>query len=231
MKKIKGAGLLLSALLLVLLGAACGGGGPEATSSQPANSLSGAAVSPSPAASPGGSSAAGEHGQAAGSAQPGDVRRTLEISFPFVRQDGIATNQFAVWIEDGSGRFVNTLYATRFIATGGYKLRPEAIPTWVEHSGLAQASPEEADAVSGATLSSGQLKFAWDCKDQDGNPVPDGTYRFYVEGTTRWENRILYEGTIAVGKERTESEADVKYTTDEAAQSGMIGQVTAVYMP
>ncbi|AIQ11311.1 hypothetical protein PDUR_04365 [Paenibacillus durus] len=153
------------------------------------------------------------------------------MSFPFVRQDGLASNQFAVWVEDGKGRFVKTLYATRFIATGGYKLRPEAIPTWVEHSGLAQTSPEEADAVSGATLSSGPLKFAWDCKDQDGRPVPEGSYRFYVEGTTHWENRILYEGTIAVGKERTKSDAAVKYTTEEATQSGMIGQVTAVYTP
>ncbi|AKG37524.1 hypothetical protein VK70_00565 [Paenibacillus durus ATCC 35681] len=174
-------------------------------------------------------SATGE--QAARSAQAGKATRKLEISFPFVRQDGIATNQFAVWVEDGRGRFVQTLYATRFIATGGYKLRPEAIPTWVKHSGLSKASPEAVDAVSGATLSSGPLKFAWDCKDRDGNPVPDGTYRFYVEGTTRWENRILYEGTIAVDKKRATAKAAVKYTTKEATQSGMIGQVTAVYTP
>ncbi|WP_221621529.1 DUF2271 domain-containing protein [Paenibacillus rhizophilus] len=73
--------------------------------------------------------------------QPGAASRTLGISFPFVRQDGIASNQFAVWVEDSRGRYVTTLYATRFIATGGYKLRPEAIPTWVKHSGLAKASP------------------------------------------------------------------------------------------
>ncbi|MDT3427731.1 hypothetical protein J2Z22_003307 [Paenibacillus forsythiae] len=230
MKMIKGAGLLLTALLLVPLATACGGGG-QTPGSQAAASLPGGAAGPSPAASPGGSFAAGEQGASARPTQPGEASRTLEISFPFVRQDGIATNQFAVWVEDGSGRFVRTLYATRFIASGGYKLRPEAIPTWVEHSGLAQASPEEADAVSGATLSSGQLKFAWDCKDGQGSPVPKGNYRFYVEGTTRWENRILYEGTIEVGKERTTVEAAVKYTTEEAAQSGMIGQVTAVYTP
>ncbi|BCG57361.1 DUF2271 domain-containing protein [Paenibacillus sp. URB8-2] len=225
MKRIQGAGLLVTALLLVPLATACGGSDLAASSSREANSLTGTAAGSSLAAPTGSPSAAGVQAAAGGAS------RKLEISFPFVRQDGIATNQFAVWVEDGKGRFVATLYATRFIATGGYKLRPEAIPTWVKHSGLAKASSEEADAVSGATLSSGPLKFTWDGKDRYGHPVPAGNYRFYVEGTTRWENRILYEGTIAVGKKRATAKAAVKYTTEEATQSGMIGQVTAVYTP
>ncbi|NJJ40607.1 DUF2271 domain-containing protein [Paenibacillus apii] len=228
MKRIQGAGLLVPVLLLVLLETACGGSG-LASGSREANAQTGTAAGSSLAASTGSRSAAGQ--QAAGSAKAGGSARKLEISFPFVRQDGIATNQFAVWIEDGKGRYVTTLYATRFISTGGYKLRPEAIPTWVKHSGLSKALPEEVDAFSGATLSSGPLKFAWDCKDRKGQPVPAGNYRFYVEGTTRWENRILYEGTIAVGKKRTTAKAAVKYTTDEATQSGMIGKVTAGFTP
>lgn len=46
---------------------------------------------------------------------------TLTVTFDFEKQSGYASNQFAVWIEDVDGNLINTLYATRFTATGGYK--------------------------------------------------------------------------------------------------------------
>jgi len=39
---------------------------------------------------------------------------TLEISFDFKRQGTIASNQYAVWIEDDKGKLIKTLYVTRY---------------------------------------------------------------------------------------------------------------------
>ncbi|WP_058303519.1 DUF2271 domain-containing protein [Gorillibacterium timonense] len=221
--------LVMTAILIGILATACSAkGSGESGTDQLGNSPSSAATVPSNVSSPSSKPAAQASAAPAGSV--GSVG-TVEIAFPFTRQDGIATNQFAVWIESAKGEFVKTVFATHFIATGGYKLRPEAIPTWVKRSGLASASYDEVDAIAGATLKTGDATFTWNCTDSDGIPVPAGSYRFYVEGTTRWENRILYEGTIEIGSGRKSAEAKVSESTDQAIQSGMIGQVSAVYTP
>jgi hypothetical protein len=163
----------------------------------------------------------------------------LTISLAYQKQTGYASNQFAVWVEDDHGAFVKTLYATRFTASGGYKTRPDAIPTWVERSGLADKT--NIDAFSGATPKSGQLQFGWDLTDENGERVPDGTYRYFVEGSLRWENRVLYSGEIALSAEPATSAAEAQYTyeassdaaalTDDAPENGMISSVSAQYTP
>ena len=51
----------------------------------------------------------------------------LEISFRFQR-GGIASSQYAIWIEDETGKLVRTLYVTSFTAKGGYEYRKDAVP-------------------------------------------------------------------------------------------------------
>jgi len=156
----------------------------------------------------------------------------VEISFPFVRQGGVATNQFAVWIEDEEGNLVKTLYVTDFTAQGGYKTRKEAIPTWVKKSKIAETSGKDIDAVSGATPKTGNLTYTWNCTDQSGNPVSDGNYRFLVEGTFFWESGVLYSGTIAIGgTQKSNADAVAEYTSEDTKNKNMIGAVTAVYIP
>lgn len=165
------------------------------------------------------------------SGQKSGISGTLDISFPYVYQDGIASNQFAVWIENESGKFIKTLFITQFTATGGYEQRKEAVPTWVEKSKIKQDGAKGVDTVTGATPKSGNMRYTWDCKDQNGNPVPTGKYKFFVEGTARWKNRVLYSGTIQIGGSQVSAEAVPEYSTEEAKQSNMIGQVRAVYNP
>jgi hypothetical protein len=163
----------------------------------------------------------------------------VTISFDYQKQSGYASNQFAVWIEDGNGALVKTLFATRFTATGGYRTRPDAIPLWVERAGL--ANKPNVDAFSGATPKSGQLAYSWDLTDESGKRVPDGTYRFFVEGTLRWKNRVLYSGELALNGEPVMAAAEAQYIyeassdapalTDESPEHDMIGPVTAQYAP
>lgn len=163
----------------------------------------------------------------------------LTVSFDYLKQSGYATNQFAVWVETADGAFVKTLYATEFTADGGYKDRPDAISAWVARSGLAEG--KNADAVSGATPSSGALQYRWDRTDETGTRVPDGTYRFFVEGTLRWKNSVQFTGEIAVGDAPASAEAVAQYhfeasgdqaaLTEASEEVQMIGAVRADYTP
>lgn len=155
----------------------------------------------------------------------------VEISFPFVRQKGYASNQFAVWIEDAEGNFLKTLFVTDFTARQGYKTRKDALKTWVKKSKRAEASKEEIDAVSGATPRTGKLTYTWNCDDRHGNPVAPGNYLFFVEGTLFWESNVIYSGTITVGgKAESKIPVKVEYSSTDQKNKNMIGPVTAVYI-
>ena len=83
----------------------------------------------------------------------------LTVEFNYEKISGSASNQFAVWIEDMNGKYINTLYATRWTANGGYKNRPDSIALWVEKSNLESMSKAEVDAIAGATPSAGSVSY------------------------------------------------------------------------
>ena len=161
------------------------------------------------------------------------------ITFDFAKQSGYASNQFAVWIEDANGNFVKTLYATKFTAKGGYEKRPDSIPVWVERSGL--AGMKDIDAITGATPKSGALRYTWDLTNETGARVPDGTYKFFVEGTLRWKNTVLFSGEIVLNDSASSVEATAEYAysdsaeqqalTAESPENTMLGNVRASYRP
>jgi hypothetical protein len=163
------------------------------------------------------------------------------ISFDYKKQSGSASNQFALWIEDMDGKYINTLYATRYTANGGYKVRPDSIALWVDKSGLTNMEKAEVDAVSGATPAAGNLTYIWDLTDKNGERVQTGNYKFFVEGTLRWKNYVLYTGVITIGDTPAEVTADVHFVyeaadrqpalTGDSAENTMIGAVTAYFAP
>jgi hypothetical protein len=177
-----------------------------------------------------------------GCAAPVEAQRDSDIvsvSFSFEKQQGYASNQFAVWVEDMDGNLVKTLYVTKFTAKGGFEQRPDAIPVWVERAGIAQGS--EVDAVTGATPKTGNVSFVWDLTDESGARVADGTYSYFVEGTLRWKNHVLFTGEITLDGSATTSEATAEYTyaasddadalTEASPENAMITGVTAEYIP
>lgn len=177
-----------------------------------------------------------------GCAAPVEAQRDSDIvsvSFSFEKQQGYASNQFSVWVEDMDGNLVKTLYVTKFAAKGGFEQRPDAIPVWVERAGIAQGG--EVDAVTGATPKTGNVNFVWDLTDESGARVADGTYRYFVEGTLRWKNHVLFTGEITLDGSATTSEAIAEYTyvasddadalTEASVENAMISGVTAEYIP
>ena len=165
----------------------------------------------------------------------------VTVTFDYEKQSGYATNQFAVWVEDMEGNYINTLYATKWTAQGGYKNRPDSIALWVDKSDVASMQKSEVDAIAGATPKTGSQSYAWDLTDANGNTVQPGEYKFFVEGTLRWKNYVLYSGVIEIGDEPVTVQADAEYIyeaddkqaalTSDSPENAMIGTVTASFVP
>ncbi|MCL1817831.1 MAG: DUF2271 domain-containing protein [Spirochaetaceae bacterium] len=162
---------------------------------------------------------------AAGLAGAAAQSRSAEISFAYTRQNGSGSNQFAVWIEDAAGRYVKTLYATRFTASGGWQRRPLSVPLWVQKAGVKDLSGSDIDALTGSTPAAGSLKYRWDGTDAKGKAVPAGEYRVYLEATLRGENRVLYSAVIRLGAEAGEAAVTSEYFGAETAERGMVSGV------
>jgi rhodanese-related sulfurtransferase len=173
-----------------------------------------------------------------GAAGSNALPKALNITFDYARQSGSASNQFAVWIEDMDGKLVKTLYATRYTANGGYKVRPDSISLWVEKSGLESLSKEEVDAFTSATPRAGSLSYTWDLTDSDGNTVEPGEYQVFIEGSLRWKNRVLFSGVVDTSGGTPKIEAQYLYEgsngqpalTEDSTENGMISNAAAVWV-
>lgn len=159
----------------------------------------------------------------------GKNKEQLTISFRFQR-GGIASSQYAIWIENEKGELVRTVYATSFTVKGGYELRKEAIPTWVQKAKPGRMTDAQIDAVTGATPRDGTLTYTWDGTDNRGNHVPPGKYRFYVEGSLYWKSRILFSGTVEWGgKEQPSISVDTRRFDASSTNENMITSLKASY--
>ena len=158
---------------------------------------------------------------------------SVTVSYKLSRLFRIASNQYAIWIETDTGSFVRTLMATNFTAKkGGWKFRPQSIPTWVKAANVANLPQSEVDAVSSPTLKSGSYKAVWDLMDSKGKPVPPGKYRYLIEGNISWDKVVMWSGTIVIGGQPQVSQATATYKPEEAQRSGtLISEVTASYTP
>ena len=243
---------MLAALTIIF--AACSGGDRQSGTSAPApepqiqsesSQQADTPVTPSSAStvSPSLNSPA-QTNNASDSSEPGlpdSASGQVVISFDYVKQSGSASNQFAVWIEDMADNYLQTVFATRWTANGGFETRPDSIALWVEKSDIASMPSYYVDAVSGATPQTGEVTCVWDLTDIDGNAVPPGEYRFFVEGTLRWKNYVLYSGIIEIGNAPVTVKADAEFVyagsgnqptlTIGSSENNMIGAVTATFIP
>jgi len=158
---------------------------------------------------------------------------SVTISYTFSRLFRIASNQYAIWIEDEHGSFVRTLTVTGFVSKkAGWKIRKQAVPVWVKAAAVADLPQKDVDAVSSPTPKSGSYKVVWDLKDSKGKTVAPGTYRYVVEGTISWDKEVLWTGAILIGGSARSSSASATYTTADAQRSGvLISEVSAAYVP
>jgi len=160
-----------------------------------------------------------------------DTGKRLEISFTYTKQRLIASSQYAFWIEDMDGNYVDTVYVTQWTAAGGFSYRPHSIPQWVSTAQPSGMSDMEIDAISGATPRNGDYVVAWDFTDRNGNPVTGSEFRFFFEGTMNNDDYVMYTGIITIGTDAWAETPVPVYTMQDSEYKGMLSNVHVAFYP
>jgi tetratricopeptide (TPR) repeat protein len=100
-------------------------------------------------------------------------RPLVEIDFVLGYCDELAP-QSAVWIEDGAGNYIKTIYVSGF--SGFAKEKQVNLSDWSKASEY-----RGADAVTSASINVGHHIYVWDLKDYKGNKVKVGDYVVKIE--------------------------------------------------
>ena len=157
--------------------------------------------------------------------------KRLEITVTYERQQGVASNQYAIWIEDASGKITKTLYVTKFTAEGGYNLRPSCTPVWVKKANPKEMTGEHLDSFTGATPQSGSHTYTWDFTDSEGAPVPAGEYTFIVEGNLYDTSCVTFKGKCNIGSAEIKIIGEPTFSSDDPKNKSMLTAVIATYYP
>jgi hypothetical protein len=77
--------------------------------------------------------------------------------------------------------------------------------------------------------------------DADGNAVPSGEYGFFIEGSLRWKNRVLYSSVSEIGDTPATAGTSAEYfyeasddqpvLSSDSPENSMFGTVTANFVP
>jgi thiamine biosynthesis lipoprotein ApbE len=135
------------------------------------------------------------------------VTIAVDLKIPTAGPGGprrIRSPYMAVWVEDANNKRVRT------VAVWGNQ--PKYMPDLSEWWKVASQDQQWAMSVTKATRRAGQYKLVWDGLDDQGKPLPSGTYTVFLEvnrqfGTHATEsgqivcNRIPAQGTIPAGSE------------------------------
>lgn len=153
----------------------------------------------------------------------------LRVDFTFERQPRPASNQFAIWIETADGRYVDTVFATSWIAEGGWTKRPMSMPAWRESSSWVEATRAQIESASRPAPGTGIHSVYWDGLDSLGQPVLDGEYVLRAEGNVEWERMVAFEAPFTVGAKALTSAAT--QTKNDQPQDAMLSEIGIAWLP
>ena len=233
---VKALPLLLALILALSLLGGCGNSSAPTPQTSASTSQLAVTEQPKEAATPGPVAVPATEAPGTEDTEELTASETIEkvvISFDFTRMSTHASNQFAVWVEDADGNMVKTLFVPDFTAARrGYRLREDAVPSWVSAADPNAMTDQEIDAISSATPMAGTQTYSWDLTDVVGNPVPDGVYRIMVEGTLYWSSTVLYTAELDTA---TAAAGDLPVTElrsepDSKENEGMIHSVHVTVM-
>ena len=147
-------------------------------------------------------------------------KNTISINFDFTKKLGLASNQFAVWVETEKGILVKNLFVTDFTAGKGWEKRPESLPSWRK-----AVKDADIDGISSATPKSGKIQLQWDIKNENGEPVEKGIYKIFIEANIKWENTVLFTCEIKVDDNITIGEITEKISGKDYNKQTLIKNV------
>jgi hypothetical protein len=157
-----------------------------------------------------------------------DQGSKLYISFNYTHQSTHGSNQFAIWIEDITGKYIKTLFVTEFTGKGGFKKRETSIPKWVASSKIAKKNLESLDGSVGPTPKNPNVIYTWDCTDENKNKIPEGKYKVFIEGTTKDDNEIIFSGEFELSDNDTNITSDINFNIEYIGDSENSNMLTNV---
>jgi len=160
-----------------------------------------------------------------------ETGKRLEITFSYSKQRMVASSQYAFWIEDMDGNYIDTIFVTQWTAQGGFSYRPLSIPLWVSVADPSNMSPQEIDAVSGATPSSGDYKLIWDFTDRNGDPATGTQFRYFIEGTLNNNDDVIFSGIINAGNEKWEETPTPSFSLPTSEYKNMLTNIKVAFFP
>ncbi len=124
------------------------------------------------------------------SAWPAKYQVSIAISLKMPAPNGRPPRRpyMALWVEDPNGKRVRT------IAVWGNA--PRYLPDLIEWWKLAQQDQQWATTVTKATRPAGQYKLAWDGLDDQGKPLPSGSYTVVLEVNRQHGSHAIESGKI-----------------------------------
>lgn len=150
------------------------------------------------------------------------TKQEVVCSFRFDRRMRIATNQYAIWIENKDGVLVRTLFVTAYTAGKGWKKRLSSLPEWRKAVGSLLV-----DGVSGATPKSGVQQVVWDLRDAQGVQVADGQYLLRFEGNLGFETYLDAKCMLRIsGEEVSASSVDLQVVGKPPLEQKMISDLS-----
>jgi hypothetical protein len=154
---------------------------------------------------------------------------TLHVSFLYMPPGTVhPTYHTAIWLEDGKGKLVKTLYVTSELSSSEY-LMGEACPDWVKQAHWDKADKAVVDAVTGPTPNVGIGALAFDLGALG---VAEGAYQFKFQVHITEQYNVLYTGSLNAGASPQDVVLEVRYSSAKpAGVTEFIRQVQARYVP
>ncbi len=149
-----------------------------------------------------------------GRPQSGPAAGTLEVTFFYLPPTDIhPTYHTAIWLENGRGHLVKTLYVSTELSASEYKVGV-ACPDWTRQAHWERADRSEVDAVTGPTpnVGSGRLVF-----DLGALGVAPGTYEFRFQVHIQDDYNVMYRGMLKVGASPHEPALEILYAPERRA--------------
>ncbi|MDX2429875.1 MAG: DUF2271 domain-containing protein [Bacteroides sp.] len=161
--------------------------------------------------------------------KPCEAAKSKELVFSYQIEKKEKVNPsycMAIWLETLDGNYVKTLYASDWLAYGGYTVEG-VCPVWVEKSIWATNADELPDAISGATpiVGAREMRFQWNKKE-----LPAGRYIYKIEVHLAADYNEIYSGEIEFGKASSRSETKVEYFPEKHKEiAGLLSDVVVVF--
>ena len=143
--------------------------------------------------------------------------KKVTVSYTWSKIQSYGSNQLAVWVEDLNGKYICTLFATRYTAKGGYLKRPVSLSEWTSKSDLKNAKKPEVDAITGATPSTGKQSLTWNCKDKSGKNISAGSYVIRMEANIHDDDKMFFRGEIKIGGNACQTSGVITFSDSKLA--------------